>query len=187
MGKLLILGAGGHGRVVAEAAVLGHKYEEISFLDDNSDAREVNGINIIGKINKYKDLKKEYKYAFVALGNNEIRLSLINDLVEVGYTVPEIIHPRAYVSEYSTLGIGTVILAGAVVNVNCSIGAGCILNINTTIDHDSVIEDGVHISSGVTVRSAVSIGELSIIREGACITQGKYIEKKNIINAGEVV
>lgn len=187
MENLLIIGAGGHGKVVAEAAELENHYEEIAFLDDNNKIDKIYDFSIIGKINEYKSFKKKFKYAFVAIGNNEVRLKLINALLKEGFIVPKIIHPRATVSKYSKIDAGTVVLSGSIVNVNCSIGKGCILNINSTLDHDSIIEDGVHISSGAVVRSMVNIGELSTIKAGACITQGKIIEKNTIINPGVVL
>lgn len=187
MSNLLIIGAGGHGKVVAEAAELENKYEKISFLDDNDEMDRIYDFKVVGKINEYKKFKDKYKYIFVAIGNNEVRLRLIYNLLKEGFIVPKIIHPRATVSKYSKVDAGTVILSGSIVNVNCLIGKGCILNINSTLDHDSIISDGAHISSGSIIRSMVSVGELSTIREGACITQGKIIEKNSIINAGIVI
>lgn len=186
MEKLLILGAGGHGKVVAEAAKLEGKYHEIAFLDDGN-LKSALGYPIIGCINDYKILKDKYRHAFVAIGNNKIRLNLIKDLINEGYIVPKIIHPKAIVSEYSNIGIGTVILAGSVVNVDTEIGKGCILNINSTLDHDSIIKDGCHISSGAVIRSMVKVKKLSTIKANACITQGKTIEEDIIINAGETI
>lgn len=187
MGSLLIIGAGGHGKVVAEAAELENKYDEIAFLDDNNEVDKIYDFSIIGKVKDYKIFKNKYKYAFVAIGNNEVRLKLIDELLKEGFIVPVIIHPRATVSKYSKIELGTVALSGSIVNVNCSIGKGCILNINSTLDHDSNLGDGVHISSGSVIRSMVNIGKLSTIRAGACITQGKIIEKNTIINAGIVI
>lgn len=187
MNNLLIIGAGGHGKVVAEAAELENKYNEISFLDDNEKVKEIYNFKVIGKINDFKNFKDKYKYAFVAIGNNEVRLRLIEELIKEGFIVPNIIHPRVSVSKYSKVDIGTVILCGAIVNTNCLIGKGCIININATIDHDSVIGDGVHISSGSVIRSMVNIGELSTIKAGACITEGKSIEKNTTINSGIVI
>lgn len=187
MEGLLIIGAGGHGKVVAEAAELENKYNEIAFLDDNDKVDKIYDFQVIGKINDYKNLKNKYKYAFVAIGNNKVRLNLIDELLKEGFIVPSIVHPRATVSKYSKLGFGTIVLSGSIVNVNCSIGKGCILNINSTLDHDSILEDGVHVSSGAVIRSMVKIGKISTIRAGACITQGNTIEENIVINPGTVI
>nr|WP_294168565.1 NeuD/PglB/VioB family sugar acetyltransferase [Clostridium sp.]MDY2630708.1 NeuD/PglB/VioB family sugar acetyltransferase [Clostridium sp.] len=187
MENLLIIGAGGHGKVVAEAAELENKYKKISFLDDNANIDKVYNFEVVGRTNQYRNFKSTYKYAFVAIGNNEVRLRFIDMLIEEGFVVPNIIHPKASLSKYSKIDIGTVILSGAIVNVDCFIGKGCILNINSVIDHDSIIGKGVHISSGAVVRSMVKIGELSTIKARACITEGKNIEKESIIESGSII
>lgn len=187
MSNLLIIGAGGHGKVVVEAAELEKKYEKISFLDDNEKIEKIYDFPIVGSVNEYKKFKDEYEYAFVAIGDNNARIKLIEELIKEGFKVPKIIHPRASVSKYSKIDIGTVVLSGSIVNVNAFIGRGCILNINSTVDHDSIIEDGVHISSGAIIRSMVNIGELTTIKAGACITQGKIVEKNIIIDSGIVI
>ena len=186
MENLLIIGAGGHGKVVAEAAKLEGKFNKIAFLDDGN-LKSVLGYPVIGCIEDYKTLKDEYKYAFVAIGNNKVRLNLIKNLVNEGYVVPKIIHPKAAISEHSTIDIGTVILAGAVINVDTKIGKGCILNINSILDHDSSIGDGCHISSGAVIRSMVKVKRLSTVKANACVTQGKIIEEEIIINEGETI
>ena len=187
MEGLLIIGAGGHGKVVAEAAELENKYNEISFLDDNDKVDKIYDFKVIGKIKDYRNFKNKYKYSFLSIGNNEVLLKLIEELLNEGFIVPSIIHPRATVSKYSKLDFGTIVLSGSIVNVNCSIGKGCILNINSTLDHDSILEDGVHVSSGAVIRSMVKIGRLSTIRAGACITQEKIIKENTVINPGTVI
>lgn len=186
MENLLILGAGGHGQVVLEAAELEKKYDKISFLDDRDDLKKIRDFEVIGKINDYSYFLKDYKYAFVAIGNNEKRIELIDKLINSGFTVPSIIHPKASVSKYSNIGLGTVILAGAVVNVNTDIGKGCIININSCVDHECTVSSGVHISSGAVVRSICKIGELSTIGAGAIVKSGSTIERGFVLEEGKI-
>ncbi len=187
MEDLLIVGAGGHGRVVAETAELTGRWENIVFLDDRMDTDTVLGHKIIGKLNEYERFTNKCKDAIVCIGDNEKRLDLIEKLLKVGYKVPVIIHPKASVSKYSNIGEGSVILAGAVVNTGVSIGRGCIININSCVDHDCIIEDGVHIVSGAIIRSMARIGRLSTIRAGACVKAGTVLNANTIICQGEVV
>lgn len=187
MNKLLILGAGGHGKVVTEATELEGRWKEIVFLDDREELNEVMGFQVIGKLKDYSKLIHDYKYAFVAIGNNEKRIELINELEKIGFNIPTIIHPKAYVSKYSTIDKGTVILPGAVVNTSTNIGKGCIININTVVDHDCEIGDGVHISSGAVVRSMVKIGRLSYIGAGACVKSGTKLEDRFELPEGKTV
>lgn len=186
MENLLILGAGGHGQVVLEAAELEKKYDKISFLDDRDDLKKIRDFEVIGKINDYSHFLKDYKYAFVAIGNNEKRIELIDKLINSGFNVPSIIHPKASVSKYSNIGLGTVILAGAVVNVNTDIGKGCIININSCVDHECTVSSGVHISSGAVVRSICKIGELSTIGAGAIVKSGSTIERSFVLEEGKI-
>lgn len=183
----MILGAGSHGKVVAEAAELENKWNKISFIDDRDDIKSIYNFNIVGKLDEYADLINEYQYAFVAIGNNEKRLELINKLINVGFNIPIIIHPRAFVSQYSHLDLGTVVLAGGIVNVNTTIGKGCIININASVDHDCEISCGVHISSGAVVRGMAKIGKLSNICAGACVKSGTILKEKFVLAEGMVV
>lgn len=187
MEKLLILGAGGHGRVVLETAELQREYDEIAFLDDSYEENLVNKLNIIGKIKDYKSLLHKYKNAFVAIGNNEKRVELIEELLDFGYEVPVLIHPRAYLSSFSKVGKGTVLLAGSVVNVNTIIGLGNIININSSVDHDCILEEGCHVCSGAVVRSVVKLKKMTLVGAGAVIESGQLIRNKSTILDGEKI
>lgn len=187
MNSLLILGAGGHGKVVAEAAEQEGRWSKISFLDDREDIDSIYNFDIVGKLEDYPSFFNEYKYAFVAIGNNERRIELIDKLRSFGYKVPVIVHPRAYVSKYSILEYGTVVLPGAVVNTSSKLGRGCIVNINACVDHDCEIGEGVHISSGAVVRSMSAVAGLSLIGAGACVKAGTILKEKFILPDGEVI
>jgi sugar O-acyltransferase (sialic acid O-acetyltransferase NeuD family) len=187
MGNLLIVGAGGHGRVLAETAELLGIWDSIAFLDDKTSVDTVMDYKIIGKIDEYSKFKDDYEDCVVGLGHNEERLGLIDGLLKIGYKVPVIIHPKAVVSKYSSIMAGSVILAGAVVSANTTIGTGCIININCCIDHDCTLYDGIHISSGAVIRSGCSIGKLSYIGAGTCIKNGAQIGEGFILGDGELL
>jgi sugar O-acyltransferase (sialic acid O-acetyltransferase NeuD family) len=187
MSNLLIIGAGGHGRVVVDTAELQGIWEDIAFLDDRSDMDTVLNHRIIGKLQEYEKFVDKYEYAIVCIGDNEGRLDLIQKILKVGYKLPVIIHPKASVSKYSIIGVGSVILAGAVINTNASIGTGCIININSCVDHDTIIDDGVHVCSGAVVRSMCSIGRLSYIGARSCVKSGKILGEKFRLEDGEAI
>lgn len=187
MENLLIIGAGGHGRVVSEAAELEGIWDNIVFLDDRIDVDMVLGHKIIGKMDDYKNFSDQYESAIVCIGNNEKRLELIKNILNVGYKVPVIIHPKAYVSKYCNIGEGSVILTGAVINTGTKIGMGCIININSCVDHDCVVWDGTHVCSGAVVRSMCKIGGLSYIGAGAVVRSGTSLNEKYMLADGEVI
>lgn len=187
MSDLLIVGAGGHGRVVAETAELVGKWDDIVFLDDGIGADMVLNHKVIGKLDEYERFADKYEYAIVCIGDNEKRLELIEKLLKAGYKVPVIIHPKASVSKYSSIQEGSVILAGAVINTNVSVGTGCIININSCIDHDSTVLDGVHVCSGAVVRSMCRIGRYAYIGAGACVKSGVVLQERFELQEGLVI
>ncbi|MCF8019079.1 MAG: PglB [Vallitaleaceae bacterium] len=162
--NLIILGAGGHGRVVKEAAEAMNVFDKIDFLDDNSEMA-------IGKLNAISEISKEYKYAFVAIGSNELRMEWIKRIEELGYILPVLIHPRAIVSPSASVYPGTIVTMGALVQTNVVIEKGCIVGSGTIIDHDSFIGYGTHIDSGAIVKSNCIVMSNKKVESGMIVTK----------------
>ena len=141
--KLLIIGAGGHGRVVAEVAQ-DCGYAEIAFIDDNIS-------KAIGKIQDLEKYKSEYEYAFVAIGNNSLRIKLLDLVKGLGYKIPVLVHSTAYVSKSCEIKEGSIIEPKAIVNTNTVIGQGCIISVGAIVDHDVVVGKCCHINAGSVV------------------------------------
>lgn len=156
MSKLLILGAGQHGQVVKEIAELMNCYKKIDFLDDQSP-------KAIGKIDDYLKLGKEYDYFFVAIGNNKLRVNLLQKIKNNNFKIATIIHPNSIISKSAKILSGTVIEAGAIINTNSLIEEGCIISLGAIIDHDVTINKGCHIRPGVIIKSNTNIDELTEI------------------------
>lgn len=162
---LLILGAGGHGRVAAEIAEsLGYT---ISFLDDKP------GEGVIGSISELEKFGSGFDACFIGIGNNAMRYKLQNRVVELGMTVVTLISPRAYVSSSVKVGCGTVIEPGAIVNANVTIGCGCIVSVGGIIDHDSVLEDFSHVNTGAICMSGAHVAAEQKVEAGK-IVHGFY-------------
>ena len=158
--KLLIIGAGGHGHVVAEIAhICGYI---CSFLDDNSP-------DAIGKIAYIGQYLSDFDFFFVAIGNNGKRQEVTKKLEKLKCPIPIIIHPTAYVSPTAKIGEGTVIAPGAIVNTHSCIGKGCIISAGALIDHDARIEDFVHINVGAVCKSGSYISNLTKVDAGAVV------------------
>ena len=142
MKSLLILGAGGFGRMVAETAqALG--YEKVVFLDD-----AVKDEAVIGMCCDYEIRHKEYPVAVAAFGNNKMRLYWTDKLLEEGYEVPAIVHPSAVVSPSAVLEPGCFVMQRAVVNTNTRIGRAVLVNSGAIVDHNSVVCAGAHVGLG---------------------------------------
>lgn len=193
MDNLLILGAGGHGNVVAEAALESKHFKKISFLDDKFDEPFfLNNISIKEIIGSFKDFKNieitnAYKYAFVAIGDSKRRISIITELLNFDYLIPVIRHPSSWISRYAKIGYGSVLLSNCNLQTNSIIGKGVIMNTNSVVDHDVDIGDGVHICPGVNIAGNVKIGKNSWIGIGSSILNDINIGSNVTIGAGSVV
>lgn len=183
---LFIIGASGHGRVVADIALKMKKWSKIAFLDDNETLKYTMGIKVVGKTSD------AFSYInnddiFVAIGNNTTRETIQSQLECAGAKIPVLIHPSAVIGQEVELGDGTVIMAGSVINCCSKIGKGCILNTGVTVDHDNEINDYVHISPGSHLAGTVVIGKRSWIGIGTTVSSNISISKDCIVGAGTVV
>ena len=161
---LVILGAGGYGRTVADLAVQSGEFETIRFLDDNSTASDV-----LGKCAEYEKYLNGETVFYPAFGNNKGRMNWLLRLQETGCRLLTLVHPTAYVSPTSVIEEGTVVLPHAVVNTGVHVGKGCIINCGSIIDHGCWIEDGVHICLGAIVKAENQIEALRKIEAGEVI------------------
>lgn len=184
--KLLIIGAGGHGKVVAEIALKMNRWSQVAFLDNNENRRTALKLDVIGKSDDAFSYICEYDL-FVAIGDNRIREELQGKLEKAGANLPVLIHPQSIVSENVSIGMGTVLMAGSIINCCCKVGKGCIVNTAATIDHDSVIEDFVHLSPGTHLAGNVRIGTGTWIGIGGLVSNNVSIIPRGIIGAGAVV
>lgn len=186
MKSIAILGASGHGKVVAEIAEL-CGFQKIVFFDDVKidvifESWEIHGNtkNLISKLSVFDA-------CFVAIGDNKIRMEKINLLLSNNANIISLIHPFASVSKYSKIQKGSVVMAGAVINPFASIGIACIINTNATVEHDCLIGDGVHISPNAAIAGGVSIGNQTWIGIGSSVKQNIIIGHNILLGVGSVV
>lgn len=184
--KLLIIGASGHGKVVADIAMKMKQWDEIAFLDDNPDISTSLGLKVLGNTKCISDFIEHYDI-FIGIGNNDIREKLFRELKKNGASIPVLIHPNTIIGEEVEVGIGTVVMAGVIINSSTSIGKGCIINTGATIDHDNEIDDFVHISPGVNTAGNVRIGYKTWVGIGSVISNNINICSNCIIGAGSLV
>lgn len=184
--KLLIIGASGHGKVVADIALKINKWQSIAFLDDDESIKSSMGIEVIGTLvdafTRISDCD-----IFVGVGNNVIRENIQVRLEAEGASIPTLIHPTAVIGEQVELASGTAVMAGVVVNCCTRIGKGCIINTGATIDHDNLIEDFVHISPGVHLAGTVKVGQGSWLGIGSVVSNNVNITSGCKVGAGAVV
>jgi sugar O-acyltransferase (sialic acid O-acetyltransferase NeuD family) len=186
--RLAILGGGGHGKVVADAAECSGRWKEIVFYDDawpvKSDDRPW---PIAGSFQSFLERPRPSCDVVVAIGDNRLRSTVANQLIENGFSLVNVIHPSATVSRHAHIGIGTVIFAGAVVNIGATLGTACIINTGAIVEHDCLLGTAVHVSPGANLAGEVTIGDASWIGIGSCIRQQIIVGRNVIIGAGAVV
>ena len=188
MRDLLIIGAGGHGMVVADTAQETGNWKTISFLDNKyPNPTSIFKWNILDKIENVQKYSNKHTDLIVALGDNALRVNLMSKYKQMGFRIARIIHPRSFVSHYAEIEEGTVVFAQAVINARAVIGSGSIINTGSTVDHDCTLGKGVHISPGAHLAGNVKIGDLSWIGIGASIIQQITIGSNVIVGAGSVI
>lgn len=184
--KLIIIGASGHGKVVAEIAKKMEKWQQIFFLDDDENIKTALGIDVIGKSDEVNQYMSGYDI-FVGIGSNPTREKIQNKLEKLGASIPTLIHPNAVLGEQVNIGKGTAVMAGVIINCCSDIGKGCIINSGATVDHDNVIEDYVHISPGVHLAGTVKVGKGNWLGIGSEVSNNVSIGEGCIIGAGAMV
>lgn len=184
--KLIIIGASGHGKVVADIAIKMNKWENIAFLDDDETIKSCMGFDVIGKSSDVIKYKNEADF-FVAIGNNATREKVQEKLMDEGLNVVSLIHPSATIGNDVEISIGTAIMAGTVINSSTRIGKGCIINTSSSLDHDNYIENYVHISPGVRTAGTVKVGKGSWLGIGSVVSNNVNICSGCKVGAGAVV
>ncbi len=183
MDQLLIIGASGHGKVVADIASK-NGYKKILFFDDNKYLKMCGDYLVVGDTDCINDYEGDI---FVAIGNNLIRRKIIKRIESQGRNIPVLIHPNSVIAKDVSIGSGTVVVAGAIINPGTQIGKGCIINTASSVDHDCIIRSFTHISVGAHVAGTVIVGSRSWIGVGAVISNNLELCSDCMIGAGAVV
>lgn len=190
--KLILVGGGGHCKVVLSQIKKHKEFEVVGIVDNYKPiGSSINGVSIIGTDD---DLKKFYekgiKYALTTVGSikdNSKRFKLYKMVKKIGFILPIIISTSSIIDETVNIDEGTVIMPNCVINVDSKIGKNCIINSGAIIEHDCIIGDHCHLAPGAHISGEVEIGELSFIGIGATIIQGIKIGNNVTIGAGSVV
>lgn len=165
--NLLIIGAGGHGKCCYDIALRMGVFNLIDVVDDH--AKEVFGKKIVGTSLDLENLRNDYDYAFVGIGNNRLRADLIQKLEELGYRIATLIDPTAFISQYSEVLEGTVIFPNCVIEATAKVGKGCIISSLSVVHHDAVMEDYSLVYSQCAVRPYSKVDSFATVQSGTIV------------------
>lgn len=186
--KIILIGGGGHCKAVIDVIEQENKFSIFGIIDlPQNVGKEVLGYKVIGTDEELPILRKEIRNAIITVGsiyNTDLRKKLYYKIEYLGYNLPNVISPLAYVSKHAILGKGNVIMHHSVVNAGAKIGNNCIINTKALIEHDAIVEDHCHISTGAIINGGVRVKECSFV--GSNATSKQYSEISGFVKAGSV-
>jgi len=189
--SLILIGAGGHARSCIDV-IEQQGFFQIAGLIGMPEQRHTQYLSytVIGMDSDLPELAKIYQYALISTGQiqtAEHRIRLYQQATKLGFQLPVIIAPTAHVSQHATLGAGTIVMHGAIINAGVRVGRNCIINSRALLEHDSNIEDHCHISTGAILNGDVTVGDGSFIGSGSVIKQGVAIGESCLVGMGLMV
>ncbi|MGB0714847.1 MAG: acetyltransferase [Phycisphaerae bacterium] len=187
----IILGAGGHGRVVLDILKQAGLYPVAGFVDSNVElvGRRIDGVPVLGTPDDLPEIRRQTRicHAIVAVGDNGARRALADQLETLGFVLINAIHPSANIARNATIGRNVVVAAGALVCAHCQVGDSVILNTGCIVDHESMIGTATHICPGARLAGRVTIESGAFIGIGATIIQSLRVGYESKVGAGAVV
>lgn len=186
--RIVVVGAGGHGKSVADLLLLQNEYELIGFLDDAyPSALKVWGFPVLGKVTAetFSSLQENAASFVVAIGNNELRESIFKLIDRMGLKLPSIVHPKAFVSPRAMIGKGCVVMANAVIGTEAKLGDSVIVNSGAIVDHHAVVDDFVHLGVNASMAGGGHLGRSAWAHAGVALDYGVVIPEKQILKPGE--
>lgn len=183
--RLLVVGAGGHGRSVAEAAELSGQFEVVGFLDDSlSSGAIVLNVPVLGNVTSMANHRGIFDQVIVAIGNNMLRERLLQQLTLAGFELATVVHPKAIVSPSAVLGAGSAVMAGAIVGTEAHLGLGIIVNCGAVVDHHATVEDVGHLGVNSSMAGGAVLGHAAWLQAGAALGYGVHVSANTVIPPG---
>ncbi|MBD3107688.1 acetyltransferase [Bacillus sp. AGMB 02131] len=187
MEKIILIGNGGHSRVIRDLVLANKKFELFAVLDDQF-TKVVKSDILYAPISYIKELEQSYEFKIIlAIGNNKIRKKIVTELKIPSDKYASLLHPSAVISPSVKIGYGTVIMPKVVINANTVIGNHVIINSSAVVEHDNVIEDFAHIAPNATLTGLVKVGEGTQISAAASVIPGIAIGEWCMIGAGSTI
>ena len=187
--KLILIGGGGHCKSCIDVIEQENKFIIAGVIDVNTSISDLLGYPLLGHDEDLAMLKLSYDYALITTGQIKtpaIRIRLLDYAKSLGFKLPTIISPRAYVSKHAKIGNGTIVMHDALINAGAIVGNNCIINTKALIEHDAVIEDNCHISTGAIINGGVNVKQGSFVGSNAVTKESIQTNENDFIKAGAV-
>jgi len=188
--EIILIGAGGHAKSCIDVIEQQDKFKIAGLIGKKEElGRKVCGYSIFGIDNDLPELFKKYTNAHISIGQIDTgkRNNIYNQILNLGFSLPTIISPNAYVSKHSKIGNGTVVMHHAIINANTSIGDNCIINSKALIEHDCLISSHCHISTNTTINGGTEIGLRCFIGSNVTTKDNIAIKEDSFIKANTLV
>ena len=189
--QLILIGAGGHARSCIDVIEHQGKYQIAGLIGMPDEVDKCHfDYSVINSDGSLPQLAKRYQYALITVGqirSPDARIRLYNRLVELGFKLPIVVAPSAHVSRHATIGEGSIVMHGAIVNAGAKIGSNCIINTRAVIEHDARVFDHCHISTGAIVNGEANICIGSFIGSGSVVKEGVTIGQRSVVGMGLAV
>lgn len=187
--KLILVGGGGHCAACIDVIERENKFIIAGIVDKDVTGGMLLGYPILGSDEDLKKLRASYDYALITIGqikSPSVRIRLFGLAKSLGFTLPTITSPRAYVSEHALLGEGTIIMHDALINSRANIGCNCIINTKALIEHDVVVEDNCHVSTGAIINGGAIVRKGTFVGSNAVTKESVETKENDFIKAGSL-
>ena len=189
--SLILIGAGGHARACIDVIEQNGQFQIAGLvgIPEEMNSEHID-YAVIATDNELPKLIKAHQYAIITVGQiqtPEPRIRLYQLATKVGFQFPVIISPTSHVSPHATIGAGTIVMHGAIVNAGARVGCNCMINTLALVEHDTVVADHCHISTGAILNGDVSIGVGSFVGSGSVVKEGVTIGQRSVVGIGLAV
>lgn len=187
--SLVLIGAGGHCKSCIDVIEQENKFIIAGIVDINTSISDLLGYPLLGHDDDLAKLKLHYDYALITIGQIKtpaIRIRLLDYVKSLGFKLPVIISPRAYVSKHAKIGGGTIVMHDALINAGAIVGDNCIINTKSLIEHDVVIENNCHISTAAIINGGVIVKHGSFVGSNAVTKESVDTKENDFIKAGSL-
>lgn len=187
--KLILIGGGGHCASCIDVIEQEDQFEIAGIVDNNSAISSLFGYSVLGNDDALKEIRSSYDYALITIGQMRspaVRIKLFEYAKLVGFRIPTIVSPRAYVSKHALLGEGTIVMHDALINARVIVGKNCIINSKALIEHDANVEDNCHVSTGAIINGGAIIKQGTFVGSNAVTKESVQTKENDFIKAGLV-